>query len=352
MNRKIKQVRLKAGLVISFFSLIFSAVFLHCETGGAEAAGAERLIIIDDDLAMLKHEVARDGTYMAPWLKITDPDGGLELIYVLREPGVRVLGVTCAMGCSSTRVCMESAKKILELAGHPEIPVLEGARSAADLGKPTEAARFIIDMVMGHPGQVEIIATAPLTNIATALMLEPCLTKNWKALHFATGEFMGALGEKSDAYPLRYFYHDLNINADPEAARYVLDRGGDFPIYPNEIMDDAWLTRADLRALKQADTPLARLVADELNPFFSVVSTVGRLVGFRGLNLHGVIPAAMAFDPSLAEPPRMLRVTMVPAKSGGFAFALTNDPAVPLRPVYTKLKDPQKVQAAMIERCR
>ena len=65
-------MRLKAGLVSIFFSLVLCAVFLRGETGWAQSAGAERLIIIDDDLAMLKQEVAKDGTYMAPWLKITD----------------------------------------------------------------------------------------------------------------------------------------------------------------------------------------------------------------------------------------------------------------------------------------
>lgn len=316
-------------------------------------ARSERLLIVDDDLGMLKSMVRKDGTYPMPWIKVTDPDGGLELVYALRAPGVRVLGVTCSMGCSTTDVCMASAQKILELTGHPEIPLLRGADSPADLGRPTAAARFIVDTVMSHPGQVEIVATAPLTNLATALMLEPCLAQNWKTLHFATGEFMNALGDASDAYRFRFTgYRDLNINVDPKAAAYVLERGGVFPIYPNEVMDDAWIGRADQRAFRAAGTPLSLFLADEINPFLGLSLTVGRLAGYRGLYLHGVIPLAVALEPELAEAPAMRRVTMAKRRVGGYYFAFTDDPAVPPRPVYARLADRERLTAELIQRCR
>jgi purine nucleosidase len=314
---------------------------------------APRLLIIDDDVGMLKAEVKKAGTYPAPWLPVTDPDGGLELLYALRDPAVEVLGITCTMGCSTTEVCMHAARRILELAGRSEVPVLRGAASPKELGQPTEAARFIVDAVMSRPGQVEIVATAPLTNIATALMLEPRLPRNWKALHLGTGEFLGALGERSDAYLGRFVgYQDLNINVDPEAARYLLAHGGDFILYPNEIMDDARFTGADRRALKKAATPLALYVADELGPIFK---TLGVLNG-RGLGtvmyLHGVIPLAVALQPDLAEPPLELRVTMERRRFGGYIFAESEDPAVPSRKLYVRLHDPATLEKRLRERCR
>ena len=63
---------------------------------------AERLVIVDDDTAMLQAMVAREGVYRLPWLRITDPDGGLEILYLLREPTVKLLGISCIMGCSTT----------------------------------------------------------------------------------------------------------------------------------------------------------------------------------------------------------------------------------------------------------
>ncbi len=318
-----------------------------------EAPAGPRLFIIDDDVGMLKQAVRGHGPYPAPWIPITDPDGGLEVIYVLGDPSARVLGITCAMGCSTTDVCMESVKKILELTGRTDVPVLRGASSPHDLGRPTDAARFIVDTVMAHPHEVEIIATAPLTNIATAVMIEPRLPQNWKALHLATGEFMGELGVRSDAYPFRYLgYQDLNINVDPEAARFLLEHGGDFIIYPNEIMDDASLTMSDRRGLERAATPLSTWVASQTAPFTILGSTIARLAGWHGMYLHGVIPAAIALDPSLAAPPVMRRVTMVHRRAGGYTFALTDDPQVPERPVYLKLNDPERVKQRLLEKCK
>jgi len=331
-------------------------VFLSTNSLRAQPAPAptsSRLFIIDDDTAMLKREVRKAGVYSAPWIPITDPDGGLELIYALREPGVEILGITCAMGCSTTQVCMDSVKRILELVGRNEVPVLRGADSPADLGRPTEAARFIVDTVMAHPGQVEIIATAPLTNIATAIMLEPRLPQNWKMLHLASGEFLGALGQRSDAVLARYLgYKDLNLNVDSKAAAYVLEHADNFVIYPNEIMGQARITRADRRALTKAATPLAQFAADEIAPFLYTVGLFNALSGRPGFYLHGVIPAAIAFDPDLAESPTELRVVMVPHKIGGFAFAVSEDASIPARPVYLRLRDPKTVETRLLERCQ
>jgi inosine-uridine nucleoside N-ribohydrolase len=206
---------------------------------------------------------------------------------------------------------------------------------------------------MAHPGQVEIIATAPLTNIATALMLEPRLPQNWKMLHLASGEFLGALGQRSDAYWPRYLgYRDLNLNVDSKAAQYVLDHADHFIVYPNEIMDDARFTRADHRALKKAGTPLAVWVADETAPFLHTLGLVNALSGHPGIYLHGVIPAAIAFEPSLAEAPQELRVVMRPHKIGGYSFAISPDDSVPARPVHVRLRDPKSVETRLLERCQ
>ncbi len=314
------------------------------------AAGPRRLVIIDDDVGMLRKEVWKQGTYQAPWFKLTDPDGGLEMIYALREPRIKVIGITCVMGCSSTDVCIKSVKKILELTGRTEVPVFSGAESPGELGKSTEAAKFIIDAVMSAPGQVEIIATAPLTNIATAMMLEPRLAQNWKVLHLATGDFMGKLGELSDGakFSKTGLYRDLNISVDPEALRYVLEQGENFIIYPNEVMDDAMITGADRKALQKADTPLSRWVASEI--WHMVVA--GRAMGMAGMPLHGVIPVAIAVDPDLAEPPNELRVSMDYLKPTGYYFGIGNDPKVPARLVYAKLRDPQTIEKQAVERCR
>ncbi len=322
---------------------------------GVERKGGPRLVIIDDDVGMLWKGVLKDGVYQAPWFKVTDPDGGIQLIYALREPKIKILGITCAMGCSSTDVCMKSARKILELTGRTDVPLLKGADNPDELGIPTEASDFIIRTVMGNPGKVEIIAAAPLTNIATAMMLEPRLARNWKRLHLFTGDFIGALGEPSDgAKGASFGYKDMNINVDPEACRYVLEHGGVFPVYPNEIMDDLVITRQDRMLLKKADTPLSRWVADELRimTFFYDSSAGEKLAEDRGWPPHGAIGQAVAIDPRLAEPPLEVRIEMAYRDSGGWYFKASDDPSIPLRPVFLQVKDPETIKQGIMDRCK
>jgi hypothetical protein len=123
-------------------------------------------------------------------------------------------------------------------------------------------------------------------------------------------------------------------------------------IYPNELMDEAWLSRADLRQLGRPDTPLARFVSSELKPFSAFALTIGRLAGMKGFVLHGVIPLAIALDPSLVQGPQMLRVTMSYRKVGGYYFTITDDVSVPERPVYLKLRDRDIIVQRMLERLR
>jgi purine nucleosidase len=246
---------------------------------------------------------------------------------------------------------MESAQKILDLTGRSDVQVYRGADSPLQLGQPTDASRFIIETVMAHPGQVEIIATAPLTNIATAMMLEPRLAENWKTLHMVTGEFWGKLGEWSDGTRLSKItgYEDLNTNVDVKAVEYVLKNGGpNVRVYVNEIMDDAFITRADLGEIKRADTPLARWVVSETS-LWTVLMT---LTGMPGAPLHGVISVALAVEPELAETPQEIRIGMGHLKRGGYYFTIEDDPSVPAYPVFIKLRDSQTIERRLVERCR
>ncbi len=186
-------------------------------------------------------------------------------------------------------------------------------------------------------------------------MLEPRLPENWLALHVGTGEFVGALGHYSELgeYARRFGYKDLNINVDPKAAAYVLDRGGDFILYPNEIMDDASLYKRHRDELKESPSPLAKWVASEMTPYAPIIAAIGAVTGAgKGMPLHGVIPAAAALDPTLAEPPAELRFKMEYGKKGGYRFVITDDPEVPKRKVYAKLADPEELEKRLVERLK
>ena len=328
--------------------VLLALFILFCLKASAE----KRLFIIDDDNGMDKQGCFREAMQSPYKTLICDPDGGLELVYMLREPDIEVIGITCTAGCSTLAVCMEADKKLLKLLGREDLPVLAGATGPKDLGRRSEASDFIIKQVMSRPGKVEILATAPLTNIATAMMIEPGLAKTWKTLHFATGEFHGAVGARSDARLLEWAgYKDMNINVDPAATRYVLGHGGPFPIYPNEVMDDVELTFSDWRRLKSSNSGLGRYLADQCSVFVNIESGIGRLLGLKGMTVHGLIPAGLAVHPeqfigkTINSPVKMVATT-----KNGFIFELTNDPDLESHLIHLDVKNTETFKRRFMER--
>ncbi len=301
-----------------------------------ENIGDERLFIIDDDIGMNRDGVWDNGHYWLNFVKITDPDGGLELIYALREPNVRILGVTIMMGVAHTNVCVKAAKNIMKVLGITNVPVLKGAESHRDLGNETEAARFIVDMCKKYPKRVEIIATGPLTNIATALMIEPKLPEYWKTLHFATGEFRGKLGVMSDLYlPILFGVQELNTNVDYKATEYVLKHGGSFPIYPNEVMDDVIVSGADYKLIKSSKSNLTKFLTYEMKITNLLYSHFIPLS--RGLVAHGVIPTALALEPSYKSETIESAVEMRKYGYQGYTFVLSDNPKLSKHKIHVKL---------------
>src|SRR5438128_595864 len=147
-----------------------------------------RRIIIDSDIA-------------------TDVDDALALALAATTLDAQLLGVTTVHADAALRARI--ARRLLSLAGRPDVPVVAGASlplarplparfhwlphlwghegagilapeervPAADVQSAADdAARFIVESALAHRGEVSLIAIGPLTNVARALLLEPRLT--------------------------------------------------------------------------------------------------------------------------------------------------------------------------------
>lgn len=75
---------------------------------------------------------------------------------------------------------------------------------------------FIVDTVLAYPGQVTLVPTGPLTDIAMAIRLEPRLPELVKRI-----VLMGGSLGPGNVTP----YAEFNIHADPEAASIVFSSG-------------------------------------------------------------------------------------------------------------------------------
>jgi inosine-uridine nucleoside N-ribohydrolase len=358
---------------------------------GRRGSARQRLVIVNDDFGDYQlasenwfkypssvHALTQNPTaYGAPHALeggvpaiFSEFDGGLELIYTLRDPRVKVLGVATQYGLGSAPDAFTTARQVVRAvqAQDPRvprhIPILRGARDANDLGRQSPASRFIEREVMAHCGQVEILDTAPLTNTATALMHQPRLARCWKKLWFATGEFNGKLpGVQPSDFVSALHMPDFNINADAAATRYVLAHGGSFPILPNELMDDTWITKADFQRLAASHSQLARFVASQNVPFYEhyFVNNPDPAKGpppdEPGIMFHGAIAAAFAIDPAFHSRAKQFDSAVVMRWAGKYkqwVFALSHNSHLPKHLVYAQLSRTQarRMHSAILDRLR
>ncbi len=102
-----------------------------------------------------------------------------------------------------------------------------------------------------EPGDINIVATGPLTNIALAVMRDPHFAERVKHL-FIMGGSNNARGNITAAA-------EFNFYVDPDAAKIVLSSGFDVSLIPWEplAVRDALFSRDQLDQIVSQNTPLA-----------------------------------------------------------------------------------------------
>ena len=133
----------------------------------------------------------------------TDPgiDDAMALAMLARDPRAELVGITTVFGNGPIEQTTRNALSLRERFGLAEVPVARGAarplvREPAPFAAhvhgrnglgdvavpdpvlpldPRPAARFIVDMVHRHPGELVLVPVGPLTNLAEALRLDPAL---------------------------------------------------------------------------------------------------------------------------------------------------------------------------------
>ena len=182
---------------------------------------------------------------MRPLLIDTDPgvDDALAILMCQADPCVEVIALTVCGGNVGLAHTLRNALTLAERTNTPRkrLPVYPGAERAflepnvdaafvhgsngfgdAALPLPTSnpqrqhAAQAIIELAHQHAGALEILALAPLSNLALALLLEPKLPQLIKRLTVMGGA-LSAHGNISA-------FAEFNIAVDPEAAAIVFDR--------------------------------------------------------------------------------------------------------------------------------
>ncbi|XDV30813.1 hypothetical protein PO909_033652, partial [Leuciscus waleckii] len=177
---------------------------------------------------------------------LVDVDCGVDdaqaLMMALAVPDVQILGITCVHGNTSLENVCKNVLRVLKVCKHLEIPVYRGATKALleqtvsagdfhgkdglgdapdpqapglELVQKEGAVSAMIRIVDENPGEVSLVATAPLTNVALAVKLDPSFPKKLKGLYI--------MGGNTDSRGNTTVCGEYNFAADPEAAYIVLN---------------------------------------------------------------------------------------------------------------------------------
>jgi purine nucleosidase len=241
----------------------------------------------------------------------TGVDDAIALLLALARPDVELVAVTCCAGNVEAPQAAANTLGVLELGGAGDVevavgsdaPLVERLRTATSHGAkglgyaelpPARAPvsrRYgpdvIVEEARRRPGELVLVATGPLTNVALALRREPELPRLLRRLALMGG----AYGHPGNTTPVAEF----NVWVDPEAAAAVFEAFAAAPERPLAAGLDV-TERTKLRpehVARLGDGPIARFVADAVRVKFE------RNDGFA--NMHDPLALALALDPSLGE---------------------------------------------------
>lgn len=260
-------------------------------------------------------------------------DDILAVLYGALNPDIRLLGITTVNGaCGSIEQAVNVALNTVALTGE-DIPVYAGAKemlapkaAGADgdpvnfdeelrwkfgsrldkfneiapkpvrEAKPTPAVDYLIRSFEERPGQITLVTTGPLTNIALALQKDPSIAAKIKEAYILGGSFFVA----GNITPVT----EYNIWADPEAARIVLNSDMKITLVPLDVCEnnrfaDGMLTRDHLADLSyEGKGAVVDYITDKFPIYIDIWREFFKLAGFP---MDDVITLALAADPELCE---------------------------------------------------
>jgi inosine-uridine nucleoside N-ribohydrolase len=246
-----------------------------------------------------------------PILIDCDPghDDAIALLLALASPELEILGVTTVAGNQTLEKTTANAFRVLEFAGRTEIAVAAGADrplvrdpfvaayvhgetglDGPDLPPPQgtpldrHAADFLADKIRERDGDVTLVPTGPLTNVALMLALHPDARP-------ARIVLMGGAVAEGNVTPAAEF----NIWWDPEAAARVFASGIDLTMVGLDVTHKALFTQAHVGRL----TGRVGEMVTELLGFYDRFHR--EVYGFDGSPIHDAVAVAQVMRPNLVE---------------------------------------------------
>ncbi|GAC1447711.1 MAG: nucleoside hydrolase [Ktedonobacterales bacterium] len=239
-------------------------------------------------------------------------DDAIAILLAAHAPGIRLEAITTVAGNQTVEKTARNALKVCTLAGIRDIPIAAGmdrplvrelhvaaeihgasgldgpALPEPDLPlAPIHAVDLLIELLMAGDGDLTLVATGPLTNLAAAMRREPRIVPKIQQIVLMGGS-MG-LGNWTPAA-------EFNIYVDPEAAHVVFTCGRPVTMLGLDVTHQALATPEVRERIRALGSPVAHLV-DDLLGFFA--DTYRQVFGFAAPPLHDPCAVARVVNPDL-----------------------------------------------------
>jgi purine nucleosidase len=249
----------------------------------------------------------------------TAGDDVTSLLFALMWPDVELVGITVCAGNVLLDQCVENACYTIDVCERHDVPVYAGADRplerelvtahhvhgddgmgnsnfpSADKSPEREhAANATATLADRHSGELEVIAQAPLTNLALALRLDPHLPTKIKRL-WVMGGTNNSLGNVTPAAEFNFF-------VDPEAAHAVLSAGFELTLVPWDVcVKDGYLMRDGLEEVGALRSRLSEFYLSTQRAVWEFNRAHPHGFGIDGVSHPDALVAAMFIDRNVID---------------------------------------------------
>ncbi|RME12400.1 MAG: nucleoside hydrolase [Ardenticatenia bacterium] len=263
-------------------------------------------------------------------------DDAIALLMLLHAPDIAVVGIGGVQGNCPLDAVMRNIAIVLNVADAPQIPVYRGAATplmgalppfdlvhgddglggvahrypAAPIASSAfPAAMALVETARAMPGDLDVLALGPLTNIALAMRLDPDLPRLVRRFIIMGG----ALTAQGNVTPVAEF----NIWADAEAAKIVLESEARITLVTWEATLAHTVPWERWHAMLAHETPTAHFVRAISAPLAARCRTEW---GYTGMPLPDPLAAAVVLRPEAVQRAATCRVAV---ETAGLARGLT-----------------------------
>jgi inosine-uridine nucleoside N-ribohydrolase len=249
----------------------------------------------------------------------TGTDDAVALMLAALHPDLDLVAATTVNGNNPVANCTDNTLRVFDLLDRA-IPVHEGAASPLvrdDFPVPREilhragsmhgrelpipaprsvkraqrAAEFLIETYMAATQPITLVPVGPLTNIATAIKLDPRIVDR-----IPETVIMGGAHAVGNTTPAAEF----NVWADPEAARVVFGAGlANVTLVPLDATHRALVSSEDCEKLRALGTPAGDAAAAFIEGRIRAYDTLQPMDTLRTAPVHDALCVAYLVDPTV-----------------------------------------------------